>query len=287
VIDDGSTDMTPALLRQEKSPTLTVISNPELRPGWLGKVSALQSGYEAADSEYIICLDADVRLESHAIATAVNQLHNLHLDYICPYPRQATGTFSEKLIQPLLHWSWMSTVALRLAEKYPRRSTAVANGQFFIIRKNALDAIGGFEKVQDQILDDIELARALIAAGFKGVVTEGSSLAVTRMYKSFAEIKAGYGKSLHRAFGGILGTSIAMIFIFLSSVLPFLLALNGYLIGWIAYFMVVFTRQLSATRSRGSLVMSFLHPLSAALLIYLIIYSWRMRGSIQWKGRTV
>jgi hypothetical protein len=56
----------------------------------------------------------------------------------------------------------MSTIILRLAEKKPQPSTAVANGQFFIVRKSALDAVGGFQSVQNQILDDIEIARSLI-----------------------------------------------------------------------------------------------------------------------------
>jgi len=32
---------------------------------------------------------------------------------------------------------------------------------------------------------------------------------------------------------------------------------------------------------------AFFHPISTALLIYLIIYSWVMRGEVQWKGRTL
>jgi hypothetical protein len=32
---------------------------------------------------------------------------------------------------------------------------------------------------------------------------------------------------------------------------------------------------------------ALLHPISSALLIYLIIYSWLMRGQVQWKGRTL
>lgn len=62
----------------------------------------------------------------------------------------------------------MSTVVLRLAEKYPVRSTAIANGQFFVVRKEALDVIEGFSSVSDKILDDIEIARSLISQGFKG-----------------------------------------------------------------------------------------------------------------------
>jgi cellulose synthase/poly-beta-1,6-N-acetylglucosamine synthase-like glycosyltransferase len=289
IINDGSTDFTSTLLAQEVdgSSSISVIETSAPRQGWLGKVSALQDGFEKADSEFIITLDADVRLEPYAIAAAITQIHTLKLDFISPYPRQIAGTFAEKLIQPLLHWSWMSTIVLRLAEKFPRKSTAVANGQFFIVRKSALDAIGGFESVSHKVLDDVELARSLIGAGFCGVVTDGSALATTRMYNGFDEIRQGYGKSLSTAFGGPIGSVIAIAFIALTGIAPALLALNGYIVGWIAYVMMVFTRQLSAMKSRGSLLTSFLHPLSSALLIYLIAYSWINRGKIQWKGRTV
>ena len=289
VINDGSTDKTAQLLNTVigSDSRFTVIDSPTQREGWLGKVSALQSGFEVATSDYIITLDADVRLEPNAIMRAITQLERLKLDFISPYPRQIAQTFPEKLIQPLLHWSWMSTIVLRLAEKFPRRSTAVANGQFFVVRKSALDAIGGFSTVSNQILDDIELARSLIASGYKGVVTEGSGIASTRMYASFDEIRQGYGKSLWKAFGGPLGSLIAIAFLFLTGVLPVLLILNGYLTGWFIYLYIAFSREISAIRSRGNPLYAFLHPLSSALLIYLIIYSWRKRGSIQWKGRTV
>jgi len=289
VINDGSTDKTAELLSAviEGDTRFTVIDSPAQRDGWLGKVSALQSGYEAAEGEYVVTLDADVRLEPNAIMRAITQLEKYRLDFVSPYPRQIAITFAEKLIQPLLHWSWMSTVILRFAEKFPRRSTAVGNGQFFVVRKSALDAIGGFESVSDEILDDIELARSLISAGYKGVVTEGSHIASTRMYSSFDEIRQGYGKSLWKAFGGPLGAVIAVAFIFITGVLPVLLILTGNLLGWLIYLYMVFSREVSALRSRGNPLYAFLHPLSSALLIYLIIYSWIKRGKIQWKGRTV
>ena len=289
IVNDGSTDKTAELLTSviDGDPRFSVIDSPIQRDGWLGKVSALQSGYESARSEFIITLDADVRLQPNAIMRAISQLERLKLDFVSPYPRQIAQTFAEKLIQPLLHWSWMSTVILRLAEKFPRRSTAVANGQFFVARKNALDAINGFESVSTQILDDIELARSLISAGYRGVVTEGSGIASTRMYSSFDEIRQGYGKSLWKAFGGPFGTVLAIAFLFATGILPVLMILNGYLIGWLIYLYMVFSREISAIRSRSNPLFAFLHPLSSALLIYLIIYSWRNRGTIQWKGRTV
>lgn len=289
VINDGSTDKTAELLDTVigNDKRFAVIDSPVQRMGWLGKVSALQTGYQATESEYIITLDADVRLEPNAVMRAITQLERLKLDFTSPYPRQIAQTFPEKLIQPLLHWSWMSTIVLRLAEKYPRRSTAVGNGQFFVVRKSALDAIDGFTSVSNQILDDIELARSLIGAGFKGVVTEGSGIASTRMYSSLDEIRQGYGKSLWKAFGGPVGSVIAIAFIFVTGIVPVILIFNGYLIGWFIYLYIAFSREISAIRSRSNPLYAFLHPLSSALLIYLIIYSWRKRGTIQWKGRTV
>ena len=289
IIDDQSTDNTAEILTKSigNDSRFAVVSSNGPRAGWLGKVSALQTGFEKSKGEIVICLDADVRLKPDAIARAVNQLDDLALDFISPYPHQIANTLGEKLIQPLLHWSWMSTVVLRLAEKLPFKSTAVANGQFFLIRSASLGKIDGFTSVAHQILDDVELARSLIAAGFKGAVTEGSDIAHTRMYKSFHEIRLGYGKSLHKAFGGVFGALIATLFIAATGIVPVLLALDGYLLGWIAFFCIAFTRALSAIRSRSNPLFALLHPISAALLIYLIAYSWAKRGKIQWKGRTV
>ncbi|CAN2192841.1 COG1215 Glycosyltransferases, probably involved in cell wall biogenesis [Candidatus Nanopelagicaceae bacterium] len=289
IINDQSTDKTAALLASAiaDDARFTVVETEGPRTGWLGKVSALQSGYEAAGAEFIVTLDADVRLSSGALCRVINQLSELNLDFISPYPRQEARTVAEKLIQPLLHWSWMSTIILRLAEKKPHPSTAVANGQFFIARKSALDAVGGFQSVQNQILDDIEIARSLIKSGFRGVVTEGAEIAHTRMYQNFSEIREGYGKSLHKAFGGKLGAVVATSFIAMTGILPVVFALRGSLIATITFLLIAFTRALSALRAKSNPFYALLHPISSALLIYLIAYSWRKRGSIQWKGRTV
>jgi cellulose synthase/poly-beta-1,6-N-acetylglucosamine synthase-like glycosyltransferase len=265
--------------------SILTLAGPE--HGWLGKVSALEKGFLTTRTDIVIALDADVRLEVDAISKAVNQLNDLHLDFISPYPKQIANSFAEKMIQPILHWSWMTTVILRLAEKFPIRSTAVANGQFFLVRRDALVAIDGFSTVRTSILDDIDLARSLITGGFRGVVTQGSSIAQTRMYSGLDEIRKGYGKSLSCAFGGKVGTVIALSFLFLTGILPLLLAITGDINGWIAFFFITVTRIISAIRSRGNVLLSLLHPISTVLLMYLIFYSFRHRGTIQWKGRLV
>jgi glycosyltransferase involved in cell wall biosynthesis len=286
-INDSSTDDTADKLQEAKDggAQIKVINAPALPDGWLGKPWAMQQGYLQAKGEIVVTLDADVRLTSTAIAQAIAMLGDR--SFISPYPRQIAMTFSERLIQPLLQWSWMSTVPLRVAEKSARTSLAVANGQFFLVRKSALGQIGGFTAIAAEVLDDMELARALIKSGALGGVADGSALAQTRMYKNFSEIKAGYGKSLWKAFGSQRGSAAAIAFLFITGIAPVIAWFGGHPLGFFAYQFVVITRALSAARSRGRILDSILHPISCAILIYLIIYSWRARGVVAWKGRTL
>lgn len=286
-IDDSSTDGTTKLLKtalSEGAP-IKIVSAPALPQGWLGKPWALQQGYLVARGEIIVTLDADVRLQPGAISQSIAMMGDR--DFISPYPKQIAKTFSERLVQPLLQWSWMTTVPLRLAERSGRTSLAVANGQFFVVKKSALDLISGFQIIAPEVLDDMKLARALITAGARGGVADGSTLAQTRMYKNFGEIKAGYGKSLWSAFSTPLGSGAAIAFIFLTGITPVLIWFSGNPIGLFTYEVIVITRMLSARRSGGRIFDSLLHPISSGILIYLIIYSWRARGKVQWKGRTL
>lgn len=286
-INDSSTDETAEKLQEAKDggAQIKVINAPELPDNWMGKPWALQQGLLKATGEIVVTLDADVRLTSTAISQAIAMLDDR--SFISPYPRQIAKTLSERLIQPLLQWSWMSTVPLRIAEKSNRTSLAVANGQFFVVRKSALDQIGGFTMIATEVLDDMQLARALIKSGARGGVADGSSLAQTRMYKNFAEIKAGYGKSLWKAFGTKGGSAGAIAFLFLTGIAPVIAWFTGNPLGFFAYEFMVISRMLSAARSRGRILDSLLHPISCAVLIYLIIYSWRGRGVVAWKGRTL
>jgi glycosyltransferase involved in cell wall biosynthesis len=286
-IDDSSTDSTNKLLKtavSEGAP-IKIVSAPELLNGWLGKPWALQQGYLFARGEIIVTLDADVRLVPTAISQGIAMMGER--DFISPYPRQIANSFAERLVQPLLQWSWMTTVPLRLAERSNRTSLAVANGQFFIVKKSSLDVISGFQAIATEVLDDMKLARALIATGAHGGVADGSALAQTRMYKNFTEIKSGYGKSLWSAFSSPLGSLAAICFIFATGIAPLLAWFSGNPIGLFTYQIIAITRMISAKRSGGRVIDSFLHPISSAILIYLIIYSWRARGKVQWKGRTL
>lgn len=289
LLDDNSEDQTFELLQRftQADSRFTVIKGAVLNDKWIGKTWALQQLFDASNEEILVSIDADVRLSNDAINKAVSALISARLDFVSPYPRQIAQSFAERLIQPLLQWSWLTTVPLRYAESSGQQSMAVANGQFFVVRRSALAPIGGYQSVKHAVIDDVFLARELVKSGSSGTVINGSDIAQTRMYASWNEIKAGYGKSLNQAFGSIVGAIFVVVFLIATSVAPLLLGSLGNPYGWLGFAAIVGTRVLSAIKSRGRVLDSVLHPISVLALVYLIVYSYLRRGSIQWKGRTV
>lgn len=288
-LDDNSEDETLELLKREIAGDnrFLITSGQPLPEGWLGKPWALEQIRNKVKADYIVNIDADVRLVPRAICSTINLLIDQKLDFVSPYPKQIAKSFGERMVQPLLHWSWLSTVPLRIAEKSGRSSLAVANGQFFAVRESALSAVSGYSATRESVLDDMELARTLLRTGFKGCVANGSHIATCHMYNSWAELKAGYGKSLWAAFGSRLGSLVTIAFLFLTGILPLLGAIAGFTAGFYALEFVIISRIIAARLSGGRFLDAFLHPISALILIYLIIYSWSVRGKVQWKGRTI
>ena len=219
VLDDASSDETGKLINEFK---VNKLSGTQLPAGWLGKLWACHNLSQAGTGKYLVFIDADVRLHPYAIASAITKMNKFGWDFISPYPRQIAGSFLEKLIQPLLQWSWIASVPLRIAELFPNRSMTIANGQFFIVKRSAYEKSGGHAAIPGEVLDDLELARLLVSKGIKGGVADGSSVATCRMYKSNSELINGYTKSLWKAFGGQLGTIVAIFILVMTGVLPYL-----------------------------------------------------------------
>ena len=243
LLDDNSEDLTFDLLQRFTAgdSRFTVIKGAPLADGWIGKTWALQQLFDASSEEILVSIDADVRLTNDAINKAVTALNSAQLDFISPYPRQIAKTFAERLIQPLLQWSWLTTVPLRYAERSGQKSMAVANGQFFVVRRPALTSIGGYQSVKYAVIDDVFLARELVKNGSSGTVINGSDIAETRMYASWSQIESGYGKSLSKAFGSIFGALFVMAFLLATCVTPLMLGLSGNAYGWLGFAAIIGT----------------------------------------------
>lgn len=287
--DDGSTDATAALARAAGA---RVVACPPPPPGWLGKPWACSRLAAAADpsSEVLVLVDADVRVEAGAVRAAVALLTGTGLDLVSPFPRQVAVTAAERLVQPLLQWSWLTMLPLRRAEHSPRPSLGAVTGQFLVVRRSALERAGGFAAVRADVLDDLALLRAVKAAGGSGGVVDGTELAWCRMYDGWPALRDGYAKSLWAAFGSPAGAVAVVAATTLTYLVPPLAALRGSRIGALGYGAGVASRVVAARRTGGRAFPDALaHPASVAIFGGLTLSSLRgqRRGTLRWKGRPV
>ena len=290
VLDDQSTDGTADVVRRAAGddPRVRLLTGAPPPPGWLGKPHACQQLAEAATGSVLVFLDADVRLAPHALAAAVGLLRDAGLDLVSPYPRQLAETVGERLLQPLLAWSWLTTLPVWLVERSPRESLSAANGQLIAVDAVAYRAAGGHGAVRDRVLDDIGLMRAVKRSGGRAGVADGSRIAQCRMYEGWSQVRDGYTKSLWEAFGSPAGAAGVMAGLALLYVVPPAAALRGSATGLAGYLAAVVGRYAIAERTGGrSLPDCLAHPASVVLLGWLTADSWRRhrRGTLAWKGR--
>ena len=284
-IDDGSTDNTSNEVKA--FPSVELISGEKLPEKWLGKLWACQQLAEKSSGDYLVFVDADVRLSDYAVANSISKMGNW--DFISPYPRQLTSGFVQKIFQPLLQWSWLSSVPLLIAQKYSIKSMAVANGQFLIIKKDAYFKSGAHAGIKTEVLDDLMLARNLLKQGYKGGVAEASKIATCHMYKNKMELFKGYQKSLWKAFGSVPGTILAIALLIVTGILPIISTALGSTSGLAAFGLITLSRMISSLRT-GSLPNSAIfHPLAILMLLGLILFSWygKITNTITWRDRTV
>jgi len=288
VLDDASTDGTPLAINSFDSRIESLQGRP-LEKGWLGKPFACSQLSDVSKEDYLVFVDADVRLSPQAISSSIVLMHQLNWDFLSPYPAEEGDTFFMKLVQPLLQWSWLTSVPLRFAESGKRASMVIANGQFFIVKRSAYEAINGHNSVKDEILEDLMIARLLSKRGYKGGVADASAVARCRMYESNNELIRGYTKSLWKAFGGPIGTLFTVALLIATQILPLLLILAGYQIALLPFAAVALTHLLAARRTRSPLISTITHPLAALSLIALIAESYRRHslGTLEWRGRKV
>jgi chlorobactene glucosyltransferase len=293
VLDDNSTDATfsigDAYIR--KFSTWKIIQGEALAEGWLGKPFACFQLRRQARGQYLLFLDADVKLAPHAIARLMELFGGSpEVGLLSCFPNQICTTLPERLIVPLIDLVLYSCAPLPLFEKslYPRFSAA--NGQCMLFRTDAYDAIGGHDVVKREILDDIELARASKRAGYRVRVVAGRGGVQCRMYSTIPQIFQGFGKNCFVAVGRkegkvlLVGAFFALLFI-----APFFYLADS---SWalMTVTLILFIRICIAIRFGYNVVDAVLGHLPSMLLALCIMaysWGWFRLGRPEWKGRSV
>lgn len=306
VVDDGSSDATAAVARAvvASDPRFSIVEQHcEPPPGWTGKAAACVSLAELAFDEHvdlIAFVDADVRLEPDAIAAAAAALRSHEAALLCPWPIHTTGSLAESLVQPLLSFSWMSTLIVRAANSSYRPSTVVACGQFMMFDAAAYRSIGGHAAVSSSPTEDLDIARVLRRSHKKTVLVSAAGSAECRMYSGWTQVRSGYTRWLWSAFGGPAGSAAVLGTITLAYLLPPTAALLGSgatrrwgVLGTLAAVLARLASQRAESGRKQPLMRSVCfavaQPVSAGIYVGLTIDSLRRRrrGQLTWKNRAL
>lgn len=289
VYDDESSDGTAEIVRNVGGDRVKVLTGPEPAANQLGKPVACARLADTARGSVLVFVDADVVVAPDGVARAVALLRSTRLQFVSPYPRQLAGSMLERLVQPLLQWSWLAFLPLRLAERSPRPSLAAANGQFLVVDAAAYHASGGHSRVVADVLDDLALARWLRASGARGGFVDGARLAACRMYNGPRTLVDGYAKSLWAAFGSRAGAAAVAAALITVFVAPYaLIAATVWAVPAAAA--GTLSRLVAAARTGGRTEFDpVLHPLSILAFAALLVVSYRRhrQGRITWRGRAI
>lgn len=295
VVDGGSTDGTRDAVRQ-RGPRVRLIEEPPLPPGWVGKNWACDVGYRATTADYILFTDADLRYQPDAVATTLAWAEKERADLATLAPKVEVRTFWEKVVLPF-YVQMVLTYFRTPRVNIDRSRTAMANGQFTLVRRDAYEQVGGHAAVRSFVLEDVALARRFRAAGKRLRVAWAPELLETRMYRDRTEMFEGLKKNVHDTrFSASRQTvflaGLVALFWLPLAVLPFglwqgsllLTALGGFVyIAWFAKH-ALFARAIGMSGSYG-----LLFPLAVGFYVVLLGASLAdgLRGRpVEWKGRS-
>jgi cellulose synthase/poly-beta-1,6-N-acetylglucosamine synthase-like glycosyltransferase len=168
VYNDNSSDGTMEIVRQgmKKDSRIRLIDGGGLPEGWLGKNYACHMMSKEASGEYIIFIDADVRITPTLLNDSISFLKRYRLDMLSLFPVQVMETLGEKVTVPLINWVLVSLLPLWLISRSRRSSLAAANGQFMLFRANAYHKHDFHQMVKGERVEDIRIIRRMKSLGY-------------------------------------------------------------------------------------------------------------------------
>ncbi|MFZ9886441.1 MAG: glycosyltransferase [Myxococcota bacterium] len=304
VYDDRSTDGTCRVVEHwvQKDPRVLLLrGTTDPAPGTFGKPVGLARAVEFADQQLgrhdgvWLFLDADVTLTAGTLGGLVAVLQQEHADALSGVPHFLNVSVIEQLVVPVI----TALVGMRhppRAVHDERSSMAFLNGQLILVRREALDGVGGFSAVNSAVLEDVALARLLKQRGYRLRLAMLHGCAQTRMYTSWSEIRDGFSKNSVALFGGPATTffsALTAVVLACGPWLGLLVAVGGddplaTAIALVA-FLTAASSQLALRRGLRLplwpvLVLPLAYALAAWVLLRAVMLVWTGRD-VAWRGR--
>ena len=280
-----------------------MITPPALPDGWFGKQWACATGAAAARGELLGFMDADTWQAPDLVTRVVSAMRARGSDLLSVAGMQELGSFWERMIQPQIFAIMLQRFGgTELVNRSRSVSQKIANGQCIWVRRDAYDALGGHAAVKHEVAEDVALAQLWFRAGRTVTLVLGLSQLSTRMYTSLRELIEGWGKNIYAggrkamplgAFGRAIYPLMLVTPGLLGVVPPIVLALG--LLGLVGSGALTWAAIATGANLvwwllvyrwlRLSPAYALLHPLGAAMVLYIALGAIARGRRVRWKER--
>jgi cellulose synthase/poly-beta-1,6-N-acetylglucosamine synthase-like glycosyltransferase len=308
-VDDRSTDDTGAAMDALQTDALeqevrasrvryAVEHVDELPAGWLGKPHAMACGAALATGEWLLFTDADVVFAEDTLARALSYIEREGGDHLLVVPTVVAQSAGEAMMLPFLHvLSIWGPRLWRVAD--PQSRDAVGVGAFNLMRRSTYEAVGGWERLRMEVIEDLRMGYLIKRAGFASRVVTGYNLVRIRWAHGAWGVVTNLTKNVFAAFrfriglmvGGTVATAIMSLLPFAGLVLG--IALDR---AWLwpsvvslAALTALYWRYRRFADPSGTPRVLWLvaFPAAALVFIYAMVRSMVLtlvRGGVVWRG---
>ncbi len=283
LVDDDSSDETAALARAAGA---RVIHVERLPAGWTGKSYACRQGANATTGEWLLFTDADTIHKPASLSTALALAEKEGADLVSFLCRQQCVTFWERLLLPYAYALYF----VGRANINTTTRSAVANGQYLLVKRAAYERFGGHDAVRTSLVEDVALAQRARRSGMRVVLADGASLVDVRMYDGLASLWEGFTKNSFRfvVAAPVSGAMTVLASTIYASALPRAMRSRSAGQGAALYTLPALYLMPWCRRFGVPIVFSFLYPLAALIFGLISLDSIRRSvrpGATVWKDR--
>jgi glycosyltransferase involved in cell wall biosynthesis len=292
-VNDRSPDATGAIMdgiAADSRSRLTVIHISDLPPGWMGKTHAMALAARQATTPWLLFTDADVLFSSDSLLRALNFAQADRADHVVIFPTMILKTIGETMMTAIFQlFGTLGSPPWSVSD--PRSRDSIGIGAFNLVRADVYRAIGGFESLRMQVVEDLRLGFEIKHAGYRQRAAFGRGLLRLRWAEGTLHFIRNVTKNFFavfrfRARPALLTCAGLIVFSlgpFAALAGPLSMRIPVLLLLFMLFFLYRYLCRYNGTRSAYFLTF----PIAAALLIYALLRSvlvTLLRGGIRWRG---
>ena len=164
LVDDSSADGTGELVRGLGAASLTVIAGAPRPPGWSGKLWAVQQGVARSTADLLLLTDADIVHDKQHVSTLVAKTERDRLDLVSEMVALRAESLAGRALVPAFVFFFQLLYPFARVNDTASRTAAAAGGTM-LVRRDALERIGGIASLRGALIDDVTLARRIKTGG--------------------------------------------------------------------------------------------------------------------------